>query len=46
VGVAITDVCKVPPHDPGAWTRFPSRQDDVGLHVTEVTLACGEPSRL
>jgi N-acyl homoserine lactone hydrolase len=36
----------VPVHDDEAWTRFPSRPSGDGLHVAEVTLARGEPSRL
>jgi N-acyl homoserine lactone hydrolase len=33
-------------HDPGCWTRYPSWQTQDGLHVAELCLAPGEPSRL
>ncbi|HVW17993.1 MAG TPA: N-acyl homoserine lactonase family protein [Solirubrobacteraceae bacterium] len=36
----------VPFHEQNIWSRFPSRQFDTSLHVAELSLAAGEPSRV
>jgi hypothetical protein len=36
----------VPFHEQNLWTTFPSRQFDDSLHVAELSLAAGEPSRV
>jgi N-acyl homoserine lactone hydrolase len=36
----------IPFHEEGLWSIFPSRQFDDTLHVAELSLAAGEPSRV
>ena len=36
----------IPVHDDEAWERFPSREVRPGVHIAEVTLAAGAPSRV
>jgi hypothetical protein len=36
----------VPFHEQNLWSTFPSRQFEDSLHVAELSLAAGEPSRV